>query len=861
MKNHNKYFRKSFLAAAVAGFCSISHSTEAMEYTGAQPENPLSEVIPDPGTGDVEFISDVLMLQNNQPVDISRFSKRGFLLPGKYYASIRVNGSEVGNENIEIKTRADNSGYVCITPELLKAIPLAWERINETDTVRQPNSDGCTEILSGIPNARVEFDAGEQVLDITLPQKYVHRSARGFVNPELWDSGIPAAFLSYGLNAWTSQSSHYDYKSLFASLNTGFNLGAWYFRHNGSYSWSDDGKKDYQSLNSYAQRDIPFIKGRLLVGQSNTTGRVFDSLPFSGMQIASDERMYPASLRGYAPEIRGMARTNAKVTVRQNSAIIYETTVSPGEFVINDLYPTGFGGDLTVTVREADGNENFFLVPYTAMPQLIRPGSYRYSFTAGKLRQLNLRDKPEFYEATWQHGLTNYLTGYTGWQQSDGYYAAQAGMALGTQAGAISLDITKSHASFAGNPNGQEYSHKTSSGQSYRLSYSKLIPRTGTNLTLATYRFSTQGYYDLATAMMTKDLLARGYAEQRLKRSKSRYTLTASQSLPAGLGQFYSSASLQNYWNSKDTDKQFQVGYSNSWNSVTYGLNVNRTYTWYGKSDTSWLLSLSFPLGTAGDTHVPSARLETGRNNDGSWSEAASLSGTAGEDNQYNYGVTARNTSGATGSSLYVNGQWRTPYTYLNGSSSVGNHYQSQSFGANGSVILHSGGATLSPYTSDTWALIEARGAEGARVSSYPGIRIDNAGYAAVPYLNAYELNEVAIDPKDATNNVGFESTSRKVAPYAGAIVKVQYHTQTGVPVLISARWKGEPAPFGADINNEKGNYIATVGQAGQIFVRLEPGTHILKLKAGHQGECKMKVIVSEEDSAINMKKEVLECY
>uniref|UniRef100_UPI003CF6569B fimbria/pilus outer membrane usher protein n=1 Tax=Enterobacter cloacae complex sp. 280C5 TaxID=3395861 RepID=UPI003CF6569B len=77
-------------------------------------------------------------------------------------------------------------------------------------------------------------------------------------------------------------------------------------------------------------------------------------------------------------------------------------------------------------------------------------------------------------------------------------------------------------------------------------------------------------------------------------------------------------------------------------------------------------------------------------------------------------------------------------------------------------MILHSGGATLSPYTSDTWALIEARGAEGARVSSYPGIRIDNAGYAAVPYLNAYELNEVAIDPKDATNNVRILTRARK---------------------------------------------------------------------------------------------------
>lgn len=73
--------------------------------------------------------------------------------------------------------------------------------------------------------------------------------------------------------------------------------------------------------------------------------------------------------------------------------------------------------------------------------------------------------------------------------------------------------------------------------------------------------------------------------------------------------------------------------------------------------------------------------------------------------------------------------------------------------------------AQRSALTPQIRALIEARGAEGARVSSYHGIRIDNAGYAAVPYLNAYELNEVAIDPKDATNNVGFESTSRKVAP------------------------------------------------------------------------------------------------
>lgn len=70
--------------------------------------------------------------------------------------------------------------------------------------------------------------------------------------------------------------------------------------------------------------------------------------------------MLPQSRRGYAPDIRGIARTNAVVTVRQNDRIIYETTVPPGAFVIEDLYPTGYGGNLDVKVTEADGSVQSF---------------------------------------------------------------------------------------------------------------------------------------------------------------------------------------------------------------------------------------------------------------------------------------------------------------------------------------------------------------------------------------------------------------------------------------------------------------------------------------------------------------------
>jgi hypothetical protein len=40
--------------------------------------------------------------------------------------------------------------------------------------------------------------------------------------------------------------------------------------------------------------------------------------------------MLPDSQKGYAPVVRGIARTNAQVVVRQNGYIIYQTYVAPG---------------------------------------------------------------------------------------------------------------------------------------------------------------------------------------------------------------------------------------------------------------------------------------------------------------------------------------------------------------------------------------------------------------------------------------------------------------------------------------------------------------------------------------------------
>jgi outer membrane usher protein len=71
--------------------------------------------------------------------------------------------------------------------------------------------------------------------------------------------------------------------------------------------------------------------------------------------------MQPSGLQGFAPVVRGIANSDAKVTIKQNGYTIYQTNVSPGPFEIRDLTQVTAGADLEVTVTEADGTERSFI--------------------------------------------------------------------------------------------------------------------------------------------------------------------------------------------------------------------------------------------------------------------------------------------------------------------------------------------------------------------------------------------------------------------------------------------------------------------------------------------------------------------
>lgn len=820
----NRLFHYSVLAAAV--LVAIMLPADAQDGLPVQSVNPTL-----PEDNSITFDPIFLVTSGNETVDLKRFERGDSASPGTWPTDIYVNGEQVSHEEVLFSEWPDNSVQPCLSPTILKKINFNYSELPSSFSQALKQEKACYPLPVLIPQASIAFDSGTQRLDISIPQALMLNTARGYVSPELWDSGVPALMLGYNASTYTTRSNGKDYNSAYAGINAGLNLGAWYFRHDGNYNWHEKGGSQYQSLNNYVQRDIPAIKGRVRIGETSTRGQLFDTLPFKGIELVNDDRMLPQSQRGYAPDIRGIARTNARVTVRQNRRVIYETTVSPGAFVINDLYPTGYGGNLDVTVTEADGSVQTFTVPYASVTQLLRPGMHHYDIVVGKLNDPSISFNPTLYQATYQRGLTNILTGFGGIQGSGAdYYALQGGLAVSTAVGAFSASVTQARTHL-------QEDTVVSSGQSYQVSYSKFIPDTDSNLTVAAYRFSTSGYYDYTTAMRALDEERLGGLADNIWRPKNRFNVTMNQGLTEGWGQIYLTGYTQDYWNNGGSDLQYQMGYSNSWGSVSYSVSAGRIRNYGGDMETTWLFNMTMPLGSRMN-NVPTLTASVNHSSNGRTGEQIGISGSAGDDNQYSYGMTAMSYNQGTGSSMTVNGGWRSPFTNLTATYGAGKHYQNASVGMSGTVIAWQNGIVATPYTGDTFAVVEAKGAKGAKVGGYSGIRIDPWGHAAVPYLNPYEMNEISIDPKGLPYDLELDNTTDKVAPYYGAVSRVVFKTSRGTPLLIIASQpNGSVVPFGAEVYDSTGKVVGNVGQAGQIYARVEQIRGQLKVRWGAENK------------------------
>lgn len=280
----------------------------------------------------------------------------------------------------------------------------------------------------------------------------------------------------------------------------------------------------------------------------------------------------------------------------------------------------------------------------------------QYSVVAGKVHQNTLDAEPAFMQATLRYGFNNLITGYTGTIISDNYQAGLVGTGWNLPFGAVSFDVTHAKTTLQ---------DRTSSGQSYRVSYSKFIDTTATNFTLAAYRYSTKGYYSFSDALYSREGYQRLRAQyddyedrfgvapdmslstwdaMRAAQPKNTFTLNLNQRLLNNWGTVFVSGTQRDYWNSQQTTREYQMGYSNAIGRASYTLSASRVRNRDSEEETRLYLSLSLPFSlfdnnawitsslTASDSHYEQSNI--------------SMSGNALASNRLSYTLSGSNARG-----------------------------------------------------------------------------------------------------------------------------------------------------------------------------------------------------------------------
>jgi len=799
---------------------------------------------------------------NQQGVDLSLFSFGNQVLPGEYLVDVVRNDNRLGQSRLRFVAVPDKRDAApCLTTSMLEA----WG-VNVSafpSLVSQPET-ACVDLVAAIPEATAHYDGGRQQLTLSVPQAALSRSARGEIDPSKWDRGVNAAMLDYQFNVTRYDGSNYNganrdsymagafgapseekkprRDSVFGSVRGGFNLGDWRFRNYSTYSRDLMGESRWEAVRTYAQRDLKSINGQLLLGDGYTPGDLFDGFQFRGVQILSDESMLPDSLRGYAPTIRGIAQTNARITVRQNGYIIYNTYVAPGPFVLDDLYPTSASGDLEVTITEADGRETRYIQAYSAVPTLLREGSWRYSATSGQYRQgygyyEGNQPQPYFFQGTLARGLPKEFSLYGGTTLSPRYQALMIGVGKNMRSlGAVSLDLT--HARTEGNAG------DTLNGQSLRFLYAKSVEETNTTFRMAGYRYSTSDYRTFPESVGMRYAQENGlpFASRR-----NELRLEVSQAL-GSWGTFYASARQQSYWGNDRKDRLFQVGYSGSYRQLTYNIYYNQYSNLYGPSNRQVMLTLSIPLGWRSNA---SAMYSVSRDNSGRVAQQASVFGSAFDDYRMTYGVTVdhANQNGTSGSG---NLNYKGQYGRITLGRSQGSGYGQTNLGLAGGIVAHSDGLTLSQPLGETIVLVRAPKASGVGIASESGVRTDWNGSAVVPSVTPYRSNRIALVTRDLDEKVEVKHAARDVVPTRGAVVLAPFETTVGYRLMLTLkRLDGRPLPFGSRIENEAGEEVGVVGPEGQAYVAGAPEAGTLKVVWGQDAtaQCQVKYALPQEDS------------
>lgn len=741
---------------------------------------------------------------------------------GKYVVDVIFNRENFGRQLLEVDKKDGNA--LCLSSDWIARteLPLRLSQFEKQyDNVRQ-----CYRI-GDFPDVRIDLDYGAQTLRFSVPQIALKDSISG----ESWDYGIPGFRLSWSGNASKSSTNK---EQLYGNFDLNANVGRWVL--SGKTSGFND--RGFTSPETTLSTVIAPVRGKLLIGKTLTASTLLPDFSFYGISLRSDSNMVPWSIRGYAPQISGVAATNARVTVSQGEYAISSEIVPPGPFSLNNIRPVG-NGDLTVTIEEEDGSKTVRTYPITTLPTLLRAGDFNYSIAAGTRedREGNSHDvKDIFTMGSLDYGFVPFTLNLATIIHSN-YQSAGMGVTkdFGLP-GALSASINASRSIFD-NDYTQYNRRNTKTGVSGLMKYAKGLT-TSTNLQLISYRYTGEKYVDFS-GFDQKNLYSRD-------NRKERYEAIVTQRF----GNAFVNASgwIQSYRNNnRDSGANLNISTVFEKMSLSFGAN-------YGK----YQINDSEDFGVSMSFSVPFSAFERPNYNTNSVSFTRSgkttfntgVSGNVGELLSYN--LSSGISDNVKSASAYAGLSFDKMQTGMSVSQS--NNLRGMSLSASGAVIAtQPTGVLFSREQNNTIAVVRLKDIPGVR---FNGSAPTNKNGVTAFYISPYNKNEIRINTEQVPDNIELMNSAYNVVPTERAIVFRDFaHSEIKRYIFRVVGKDGKPVMAGSQARTEQNINAGFVSNGGILLVNVlaEPKEIIVRQQNGKQCQFKMQNMVA----GVNKIKEV----
>lgn len=701
--------------------------------------------------------------------------------PGRYWVDVQVNGQSVGKRVLTV-TPAESQA-LCFSPAWLASIDVYVRREFYASTYRQ--TPGCY-VLSAQPDSGVTFDVSTQVLSLRLPQAGLTKADTALG----WEFGDNALRLNYNANA-NKSTDGVDYYGAGSLLG---NVGSWLVRGSATLT------QDEQSLSVFTlSRALLPLQADMVLGKTAVSSGELGGLSTYGVTLSSNAAMRRQT-QGYRPVFSGTASSNARVSLRQGTTVLYSEMVPPGPFTIDDVTVLS-GGDVVMTVTENDGSTHTEVFPITLIRGQISPGEHEYSVSLGVADNNNPDGTP-----TGMLGAVSYGYGLP-------HVSVRAGGLIASRFTGVTGEVSSSlgavgsiSAALSGTQS--RYDAGTRQGQKRTVTFAKTFDA-GTSIRLAYNRLSeaydTLGEYDDVN-----------YADLR-RRQRLKADISGGFSQPLWQGTTFSVNGWQReYWQREDKQKGVTGNVSTRLGQVSVSLAGSYYQTGSG-NQYSVSTSVSVPFSVFERDITTFASMSGGKTGGNSYSSGVStqltdrwsLSANESWGGDGNLGHQTTLWTAYDGRLAQLNGQMTRTANGVLGSGSVSGSVMY--LPAARSVMLGKG-------ISDTVAVVHVPGGQG--VTLLGGIdKADRNGNLMVP-LSSYQVNTLSIDASTLPADTELAVTSQKIKPTGGSVTYVPFAGMTVKRYVLQVkRPGGQYLPAGEWAYSPSGAPLGFVSHNGVVLI------------------------------------------